>query len=216
MEEPAAAGDQFRDGGLAAHVLVLNRHYTAIRVITARRAFGLLFKNFAEAIDGVGEPFGNYDFPTWLMLSNERYSRPVDHEQFVATPSRAVMVPRIIRLMSYEKVPRREVRFNRKNILARDEHRCQYCGRKYGTSHLSIDHVIPKSRGGKSTWLNVVAACHACNTRKGGRLPTEASMKLLRPPFVPKRNPLVAEKLHSDRYGVWRLFLGEGDMALDA
>jgi 5-methylcytosine-specific restriction endonuclease McrA len=137
-------------------------------------------------------------------------------DQFVGTPRFAILIPRVIRLVDYDKVPRREVKFSRRNILARDENRCQYCNKKLPTSQLSLDHVTPKSRGGKSTWTNVVAACTPCNTRKGGRMPWEASMKLRRTPAVPKKNPLLADKVQSPTYRMWRLFLGDGEMAIDA
>lgn len=193
----------------------MNRHYLALRIVPARRAFILLCKQFAEAIDTEDGTISAFTFPTWIERSQTRFDAPVDHELFVHTPRRPVMVPRVIRLFGYDRIPRREVRFNRKNIIARDENHCQYCGRRFSTSHLSIDHVVPKSRGGKSTWTNVVAACHRCNTRKGGRLPSEASMRLMKPPSAPRRNPSVSEKLRHTRYEIWHHFLRDGDLAID-
>jgi 5-methylcytosine-specific restriction endonuclease McrA len=201
---------------LSSSVLVLNRHYAAIRVVSARRAFALLFKNSAEAIDSHEDRFGNFDFPSWIDHSRARRAGPLDHEEFVATPRLMIMVPRVIRLVSYDKVPRKEVKFSRRNILARDENRCQYCGKRFPASQISIDHVTPKSRGGVSTWTNVVAACNECNTRKGGRMPSEASMKLVRVPAVPRRNPALADKVRSEKYRLWRHFLGDGETAVDA
>ena len=121
-----------------------------------------------------------------------------------------------MRLVGYEKIPKREVKFNRRNVIARDDNRCQYCGKRLSVSQLSIDHVVPKSRGGKSSWLNVVAACNPCNTRKGGRMPHEASMRLMKQPTVPKKNPLLENKLRTRRYSIWSHFLGEGELAIDA
>lgn len=201
---------------LSSSVLVLNRNYTAIRIVSARRAFALLYKNFAEVLDAHEDRFGTFDFDSWVDVSQVRRQQPVDHEQFVHTPRLAILVPRVIRLVTYDKVPRREVKFNRRNILARDENHCQYCGKRFPASQLSIDHVIPKSRGGKSSWNNVVAACSPCNTRKGGRLPWEASMKLRRPPAVPRKNPALADKVRSEQYRVWRHFLGDGELAIEA
>jgi 5-methylcytosine-specific restriction endonuclease McrA len=146
----------------------------------------------------------------------DRRKRPDEHDLFVMTPRQAILVPRIIRLVAYDKVPKREVKFNRRNVLARDENRCQYCGKRLPASQLSIDHVTPKSRGGKSTWTNVVAACNPCNTRKGGRLPWEAAMPLRKAPSVPRRNPALADKVQSKAYRVWRLFLSDGEMAIEA
>jgi 5-methylcytosine-specific restriction endonuclease McrA len=205
-----------RDHPLSASVLVLNRNWTAVRVVSARRAFALLYTNHAEVIDTADEAFDVLDFDGWLELSRKRSRHPSAHDDFVRTPKLAVLVPRVIRLVAYDKVPKREVKFNRRNIMARDEHRCQYCGKRLSVSQLSIDHVVPKSRGGKSSWTNVVAACNPCNTRKGGRMPWEASMKLRKAPSAPRRNPLLADKVQSDRYRVWKHFLGDGDLALDA
>ncbi len=214
-ESGAAPGEPFRENPLSSSVLVLNKHYAAVRVVSARRAFALLFKNSAEAIDADDGRFGNFDFAAWVDHSRQRRDSPVDHEQYVATPRYALLVPRVIRLVEYSKVPRREIKFCRRNILARDENRCQYCGKRFPASQLSIDHVVPKSRGGVSTWTNVVAACNECNTRKGGRLPSEAAMKLVRPPSVPRKNPALADKVRSERYSIWRHFLGDGEVAID-
>ena len=205
-----------REQSLSASVLVLNRHYAAVRIISARRAFILLSGDRAEAIDRDNGQYVTFDLGRWLLHSSRRYSDPVDHEIFVHTPRRAILVPKIIRLVHYDKVPRLEVKFNRKNVLARDDHHCQYCGKKFPTGRLSIDHVLPKSRGGSSSWTNVVAACNACNTHKGGRLPHEASMRLIREPRAPRRNPLVIGHLESQRYWIWREFLRDGDLAIDA
>lgn len=201
---------------LLSSVLVLNQHYMAIRIVSARRAFALLYKNTAEAVDAEDGRFGTYDFAAWIQHSRRRQDAPLDHEEFIRTPRFALMVPRVIRLRTYDKIPRREIQFNRRNILARDENRCQYCGRKFPASQLSIDHVTPKSRGGVSTWTNVVAACNECNTRKGGRLPSEASMKLVRPPTVPRRHPALADKIRSPKYRIWRHFLSDGELGGDA
>jgi 5-methylcytosine-specific restriction endonuclease McrA len=216
MDDNGGAATPSRDHPLSASVLVLNRNYTAVRVVSARRAFSLLYRNCAEVIDAHDEEWDVLDFEAWVDRSKTRKSAPGLQDQFVWTPRFPILIPRVIRLVEYDKVPRREVKFSRRNILARDENRCQYCNKKLPTSQLSLDHVTPKSRGGKSTWTNVVTACTPCNTRKGGRMPWEASMKLRRVPAVPKKNPLLADKVKSPSYRMWRLFLGDGEMAIDA
>ncbi len=216
MDDNGGAVTPPRDHPLSASVLVLNRNYTAVRVVSARRAFSLLYRNCAEVIDAHDEEWDVLDFEAWIGRSKERNAAPGVQDQFVWTPRFPVLIPRVIRLVDYDKVPRREVKFSRRNILARDENRCQYCNKKLPVSQLSLDHVTPKSRGGKSTWTNVVTACTPCNTRKGGRMPWEASMKLRRTPAVPKKNPLLADKVKSPSYRMWRLFLGDGEMAIDA
>jgi 5-methylcytosine-specific restriction endonuclease McrA len=120
-----------------------------------------------------------------------------------------IQVPRIIRLLFYNRYPNRRVSFNRRNIFARDENRCQYCGRSFATNELSIDHVVPLSRGGRSTWGNVVCACTRCNKRKGGRTPPEARMKLVRRPGEPRFNPLIRLKVRRKKYYSWKQFLDE-------
>lgn len=206
----------FRGSPLSASVLVLNRNWTAIRVVSARRAFILLYRSSAEVIEVHEEQFGTFDFQKWLGLSRVRNERPAGWDEFVRTPRHAILVPRVIRLLGYDKVPRREVRFSRRNVLARDGNRCQYCGKKLPASQLSLDHVTPRSRGGRSGWGNVVTACTPCNTKKGGRLPAEACMKLQRAPAPPKRNPALVDKVMSQAYQIWRHFLGESEMAIDA
>jgi 5-methylcytosine-specific restriction endonuclease McrA len=118
-----------------------------------------------------------------------------------------VRVPRIVRLLEYERFPVGRVNFSRKNVLARDEFRCQYCGHRSPAKELTLDHVIPRSRGGKHCWTNVVAACGRCNDRKGRLTPREAGMHLLREPFAPKRSPEIKRKLEERKYRIWRLFL---------
>ncbi len=216
MDDPAVGDPGKGDSALSSSVLVLNKHFVPIRVVSGRRAFTLMCKNFAEAIDVENEQFITWSMEAWLGHSIERERRPSDHDLFVHTPRMAILVPRVIRLLGYDKLPRREVKFNRRNVIARDENRCQYCGKRFSVSQLSIDHVVPKSRGGKSSWLNVVAACNPCNTRKGGRMPHEASMRLIRQPHVPKKNPLLEHKLRNRRYEIWGKFLGDGEMAIDA
>lgn len=216
MDDNGGATEPAAEQPLSSSVLVLNRYYAAVRVVSARRAFSLLFKSFAEAIDASDGRFDAFDFRSWVDYSQARRGAPADHEQFVATPRFVILVPRVIRLMTYDKVPRREVKFSRRNIMARDENRCQYCAKRFSASQLSIDHVVPKSRGGKSTWTNVVVACTRCNTKKGGRMPWEASMKLGRPPAVPKKNPVLADKVGNGKYRLWRQFLGEAEMAIEA
>jgi 5-methylcytosine-specific restriction endonuclease McrA len=104
-------------------------------------------------------------------------------------------------------LPRKDVKFNRRNIFARDGNHCQYCGRKFPTAELSLDHVIPRSRGGKTTWTNVVCCCLSCNVKKGGRAPSQAGLKLQNKPVKPRRSPVVHVELSSSRYRSWKQFL---------
>ena len=114
---------------------------------------------------------------------------------------------RIIRLLIYDRLPRTNVKFTRRNIFARDSNRCQYCGRKFPTSELSLDHIVPRSRGGVSSWTNIVCCCIKCNVRKGGRTPAEAHMRLIREPVKPKRSPMITLRLGHEKYASWKQFL---------
>ena len=193
---------------LNSSVLVLNRLYMAVNVVTARRAFSLLCKEHAEVISVEDNRYNSYDFETWIEVgqARERWEAEDDTE-WVRAISFEVMVPRVIRLLFYDRLPQSRVQFNRRNVFARDENRCQYCGKKHPTSELSLDHVIPRSRGGKTSWENLVCSCTRCNARKGGRLPEEAGLKLYRKPKKPRRSPVIRLKLKSGKYRSWKAFL---------
>ena len=194
-------------GGLASSVLVLNRNYLAIRVVSARRAFMLLCKEAAEVVTVEDNLFSTYDFTDWIELSRMRDAWPVGDGEWVRTVSFDIRVPRIVRLFSYDRVPQRHVRLSRRNIYARDATRCQYCGRKFHTSELSIDHVVPRSQGGHTTWANVVCCCMGCNVKKGGRTPRQAGMRLKHKPVRPARSPAITLRLMSSKYESWKHFL---------
>jgi 5-methylcytosine-specific restriction endonuclease McrA len=192
---------------LNCNVLVLNRNYLAIRVVNVRRAFSLLFRDLAEVIHIENGQYLSYGFDGWREVSEFKKEFEPHAHDWVRTVRFDIAVPRIIRLALYDRLPKQEVKFNRRNIYARDGNRCQYCGRKFSTSELSLDHVVPRSRGGKSVWQNIVCCCLNCNIRKGGRTPEEAGLHLLAPPRKPHRNPVISIKLGDGRYSSWKQFL---------
>lgn len=192
---------------LAASVLVLNRLYLAIHVIGVRRAFGLLCRELAEIIHVEEGRFANYDFQTWREYCELRAHCKQPDEDWIRSVTFEIQVPRVIRLLTYDRLPHRGLRLNRHTVFARDSHCCQYCGRRFPPSQLSLDHVVPRSRGGQTSWENVVCACVMCNVKKGGRTPQEAHMHLQRKPFRPRRSPLVTMKLRSKKYEVWKTWL---------
>lgn len=121
-----------------------------------------------------------------VLLFNEKVEVVKESERIVRTVSRTFRIPAIIRLIKFiRQMYRKEVPFSRKNILTRDGYVCQYCGREFGSTDLTIDHIIPKVQGGSNDWTNVVACCRCCNIRKGGRTPRQAGMQLVRKPFKP-------------------------------
>ena len=192
---------------LGARVLVLNKHYMAVRVINLRRAFSLLFRKQAEIISCEDGVYSNHDFESWQELSEIKHAFEAGSHDWISTVNFDIAVPRIIRLLFYDRLPKRSVKFNRRNIYARDNNRCQYCGKKYPLPELSLDHVTPRSMGGGATWENIVCACTSCNVKKGGRTPKQAHMKLITRPIKPKRNPAIHLQLDQRRYHSWKQFL---------
>jgi 5-methylcytosine-specific restriction endonuclease McrA len=161
-------------------VLVLNASYEAVTICTARRAITLVMKGAA------------------VVEEISRYT--------IRTPRVSVPVPSVVRLRTYRKVPRLKRSVSRKGIILRDASGCQYCGRKFESRELTLDHVIPRSRGGQSTWENLVASCVRCNNRKGNRTPQEAGMQLLRAPRpigIHAKHRLLA----GDDHGAWDKYL---------
>lgn len=194
---------------LNAHVLVLNRLWMAVRVTDARRAFSLLVRGLAEVIRVDDGSYTAHDFEGWADLSRERARFLAERHKFdwVRTVRLELAVPKVVRLLGYDRLPRQDVKLNRRNIFARDANHCQYCGKAFPTSELSLDHVVPRARGGQSSWENLVCCCVACNARKGGRTPSQAHMTLVRKPVKPKRNPVISLRLGSDKYASWQPFL---------
>ena len=162
-------------------VLVLNATYEPLNVIPLRRAILLLLKEKAEVVEATRE-----------RLRAER----LDLE-----------VPSVIRLVTYVPVPPRlPLPVSRRTVLARDNYTCQYCGVQPGKTQLTIDHVVPRSKGGGTTWDNVVAACGPCNRRKGNRTPEQANMLLLSTPARPRYLAFVMLG-ERGRQDVWHKYL---------
>lgn len=194
---------------LDSSVLVLNKYYMAIHVIPVRRAFCLLVKDLAEVVTTADGHYQSHDFASWREFSQLRLQLRDPDDDFIRTIHFEIQVPRIVRLLTYDRVPRTKIKFNRRNIFARDGNRCQYCGKKYSASELSLDHILPRSRGGGLNWENIVCACVRCNVRKGGRTPAEAGMKLIKIPIKPKTSPTLNSKLAHRKYQSWKAFLNE-------
>jgi len=196
---------------LESSVLVLNRYFMALHVIPARRAFSLLCKEIAEVVHVTEDRYESFDFESWREVSQYRefFTESDEAYDWIRTVSFEIRVPRVIRLLGYDKLPRQRMQFNRRNLFARDENRCQYCGHRFPSGELSLDHVIPRSQGGPTNWANLVCACTECNKRKGGRTPRQAHMKLIRLPQEPRRSPVIHLKLRSGRYRSWKTFLDQ-------
>jgi 5-methylcytosine-specific restriction endonuclease McrA len=185
---------------LSQPALVLNRSWAAISTITVQHALKLLFTGSARAVHI--DSYEVHGFETWADLA----VRP--DEPCIRTVSLQIKVPEVVVLTSYNGMPTQSVVFTRRNLYKRDRNMCQYCGRRPGTSELSIDHVLPRSRGGKSTWANCVLACMRCNRKKGSRLPEEAGLHLLKKPVPPRWSPTLEIPLGRVKQS-WERFVSE-------
>ncbi len=183
---------------LNATVLVLNRSFLPVHITTVRRACCLLYCGTAQAVN---ERYETFDFESWTE------QEPGEPENSIGIVNGLLPVPRVILLTAFDRMPRRQVRFNRSNVFARDRNSCQYCGRRSTRSRLNLDHVIPRSHGGRSTWENVVCSCIECNRRKGGRTPDQAGMRLIRRPARPRWISLAGLLGGREGHPEWRPYL---------
>jgi len=179
--------------------LVLNRNWQPIAVSTVSRALTKVWNETARIVDPTN--FQLYGWEDWALL------QPAEGDPVIRTQWLALKVPEVITLTKYDRLPIKVVAFSRRNVFKRDSYMCQYCGCRPGSEELTIDHVVPRSRGGLSSWTNCVLACVDCNTRKANRTPDQARMPLLHKPTRPIWNPLYAP--HGVRIESWSKFVSE-------
>ncbi len=184
--------------GLSAPVLVLNKSFQPVRVTSARRAFVMLYAGSARALDSGFEPHD------WISWATQEIALV---DETVRTPSGLVRVPRVLVLTGYNRVPRSAVRLSRRNVFLRDGYRCQYCGQRLPVPELNLDHVNPRSRGGRSTWENLVTSCRDCNLRKGHATPDECGMHPMRTPIRPTWTAAAQLAASPRRFAEWEPFL---------
>lgn len=184
-------------------VLVLNKHWRALRIITAAEALADLFVGRVEAVD---TDYRTYDFDSWHELSAFANAFEPAQHRFVQTVASAVLVPAVVRLQRFDRVTRPTLRLSRKNVYVRDGYTCQYTGQRLPSSELNLDHVVPTSRGGRTTWNNLVCCSVEVNSIKGGRTPEEAGLKLIRPPRRPDPVELLF-KSKPRRHDSWKHFV---------
>jgi 5-methylcytosine-specific restriction endonuclease McrA len=188
---------------LNQHVLVLNRLWQAVNVCTVRRALTLLFQGHAQVVFNHGDgSFQTYSFNEW-----QDFSKQEPPAECLRAVSFRIRLPRVILLLVYDHVPKKEVKFTRHNIFERDKNTCQYCGKIYDRKDLNLDHVIPRDRGGPTSWENIVCSCVECNTRKANRTPHEAGMRLVRKPKRPKWRPFVQIDFALYHHDSWKHFI---------
>lgn len=207
MMQPPNGSKGKSSSALHCSVLVLNKAYVPVHVISARRAIVLLYRELAEVVHVEDGIYNCFDFETWTEYSDFLSEQKSELDDWILGTRFDLMVPRVLRLYRFDRVPRQTLRFNRKNLFARDQNRCQYCDIEFPVAQLSFDHVIPKSRGGETDWFNVVCCCLKCNSVKGNRTPREAEMKLLRKPVKPFFSPTLSIKMENPKYQIWSSFI---------
>ena len=166
-------------------VLVLNENYEPLHICTARRAVVLVDRGKAEVLEH-------------------------DEAAHLHTTSHAFRVPSVIRLVYFIRRPRARRKLTRREIFMRDRYTCQYCGKE--ERELTLDHVMPRVRGGRHTWENLVSACRQCNHRKGCHTPDEARMRLLKAPAMPRSTPYYIVQHYIEVYVAWRKFIPEWEL----
>ena len=189
---------------LTSPVLVLNKFFIPVSVTNLKRAFILLYGGSAKA---VSEDYETFDFNSWAEVSASK------GDDYVRTVSQIIKAPRVILLIRYEGYHKKQPKFNRLNIFRRDGGVCQYCSKSFHRQELTLDHVVPKSQGGQSTWDNVVCCCSKCNRKKGGRTPEQAGLKMVAKPIKPKWGPFSNVFMKAVRYKEWEPFLNFVDVS---
>jgi 5-methylcytosine-specific restriction endonuclease McrA len=155
--------------GALQRTLLLSQGFEPIKVISWQRAITLLFLGKVEVVE--------------------------EYQQDIHSVNLIIKIPAVVRLLRAFRRHHKPVKFSRVNIYARDNYKCQYCGRKALLTELTYDHVVPRSKGGGTDWTNIVTACYECNRRKGGRTPREAGMQLLAHPVQPNWVPAVTIRI---------------------
>ena len=186
-------------------VLVLNRNWQAVNIVGVRRAFGLLWQDHARVINTQNGEFAPMDAGEWIAYSQDVETGP--GQDFIHTIRVDILIPKVLLLRSFDRLPISEIKFNRENVFIRDGFICQYTGKRCKPSDLTLDHVIPRERGGRTSWENIVTCRRDINSLKANRLPHEAGLRLIRKPFRPKWRPFSAVVASSEIEREWRHFL---------
>lgn len=186
---------------LARPTLVLNRSWQPIHVTTVARSLVMLWNESARVVDL--EDYRLYSWAEWAALP------AIEGRPCIRTARTRIRVPEMVVLQHFDRLPAAAVAFSRRNVAKRDHFTCQYCGAQPGAEDLTIDHVVPRSQGGQSSWTNCVAACVPCNARKADRTPEQAGMRLRKSPARPDWKPLYATAGPDQAPPVesWRKFL---------
>ena len=190
-------------GVLERSTLVLNRHWQPVGVASVARALVMLWNDVARVVDPLD--YRLYDWNDWADLVPEPGSA------CIRAATLRLRVPEVVGLCRYDRLPGTAVTFSRRNVAKRDHHTCQYCGAQPGWEAITVDHVVPRSQGGASSWTNCVAACVRCNARKADRTPDQAGMHLRKRPSRPDWKPLYSAG--GTRVPSWSHFLPDDHAA---
>ncbi len=185
-------------------VLVLNSRWQVTTFLPVQTCIVTAMRGMASVLDP--ETYQLMSFDEWAE------HEPKDHD-WIRTPSSQIAAPQVIVLQKYGARPPRKLTFTRPNLYRRDEHTCQYCGEQLPSSELTMDHVLPRSRGGKNGWENCVAACEGCNGRKADKTPREAGMKLKKQPARPAWTPKLLVPRTTRPRASWEPFLAKEGVA---
>lgn len=184
---------------LQCPTLVLNRNWQPVNVASVARALVLVWNESAKVVDPAD--YQLYDWADWSRLN------PSEDQPFIQAVSDRICVPEVITLTRFSKLPSATVPFSRRNLFKRDRYMCQYCSTRPKPDALTIDHVVPRSQGGGSTWENCVLACIDCNHRKADRTPKQARMKMMAEPVRPSWNPVYSR--YEARNESWARFISD-------
>ena len=192
------------------NVLVLNKWMMAIQVTSARSAICDLVTKKAQVVD---YEYFRYDWEEWKLKSEEIHATDQKdmYPGFIKSPSTFIYVPQVIQVVdaTHARSLMRAVRFSRKNVLQRDDYTCQYCGLKAHKSKLTMDHIIPKSKGGTNAWTNVVTCCKECNSKKGDKLLSQLGWQLIKKPIAPPWKAHINKSFDEVKTTYWNRFLGQ-------
>lgn len=183
---------------LQSPVLVLNKSWAPVNTVTLENAITKVWNDKARIVEYPS--YQTFSWDDWSKLKAE------STDNAIKSVNMYFRIPEIILLTEFDRMPMKKTHFSRRNLYKRDNYTCQYCTKKFASTELTIDHVMPSSRGGKSTWENCVLACVDCNSRKANRTPEEARMKLLREPKMPKMALFRID--HLKKIESWEAFLG--------